>query len=89
VIGRVIKLEKDYCPVCLYTLDAASGFDNNRPEPGDITVCLNCAFILVFKKNMKVRKATNKDLSELDKETREKLSKTLFVVNRYIIANSN
>lgn len=38
------------CPLCGHTLDAASSVTNpdERPDPGDFSVCIGCAGVLRF-----------------------------------------
>lgn len=45
------------CPYCNATLDAASGVDNDdRPDPGDPTVCFYCGGFLRFTQNLGLEK---------------------------------
>ena len=45
---------EDACPICFYKLDAATCVDGNaRPKPGDLTVCINCAELLVFDESLR------------------------------------
>lgn len=76
-------LAEDTCPACGCKLDAAFGIDVQYPEPNDLTVCINCSFILVFDDRLKVRKVTKEDLASLDEETRHKLSLVVEAVNDY------
>lgn len=56
----------DRCPTCNYELDAAENLDdpNLLPKCGDITVCINCAEILEYNDNMKLKKANVKNISQ-------------------------
>lgn len=44
------------CPVCGHTLDAASSLTTPeaRPEPGDFTVCIECARVLQFDARLRL-----------------------------------
>ena len=57
------KLRKRFCPNCEHQLDAVThlGDGDIKPRRGDITICINCAEILQFDKNIrpvKLRGAT-------------------------------
>lgn len=40
---------EDACPICFNELDSATCVDSDaKPMPGDLTVCLYCAELLVF-----------------------------------------
>ena len=47
------------CPYCQYILDGhLSIYPDDRdaiPSPGDVTVCISCASILVFDETLRVR----------------------------------
>ncbi len=55
---KTTRLPESLCPYCGQRFDAATAADPNKsdavPEPGDITVCIGCASILVFNKNLTV-----------------------------------
>lgn len=53
------------CPYCGTLLEAATevgGRSGRGPEAGDPTVCFSCATVLVFQKDMTVRRATVTDI---------------------------
>jgi hypothetical protein len=55
-----------FCPICFYKMDCASQYlGEERPEPGDPSLCLNCGAILVFNEEMRLRKIKPFDLREL------------------------
>ena len=66
-----IPTPASYCPGCNYRFDrATSTFDDQvRPKPGDITICIKCATVLIFNGDMSARLATDGDLRELDAVT--------------------
>lgn len=54
------------CPHCSYPLDAAFNPDAGRgPEPGDATVCINCAALLYFGEGMTLHEYTVAELEAL------------------------
>lgn len=48
--GRIVP---SFCPQCFHLLDAATNMTSrDKPEPGDYTVCINCASVLRFGPDM-------------------------------------
>ena len=65
------RVKTSPCPSCRYELDAATKVsgDHGGPDPGDLTVCLNCGTILQFTPILGLEKASRAVLSDfLDKE---------------------
>lgn len=56
------------CPRCYHEMDQHSGLSDPgaRPQPGDVTICIRCAAVLVFDKK-DVREPTEAEASELAK----------------------
>jgi hypothetical protein len=47
------------CAKCGYKMDQASdAFGEDKPKPGDLSVCLNCGAIAVFGENLQLREPT-------------------------------
>lgn len=61
------------CPCCDHKLDAASSPDVATPKPGDFSVCISCASLLVFVGGLKFRAMTVGEFDELDVQTKNKL----------------
>ena len=58
----------DCCPSCGYVTQCVSnitGQEDARPRPGDFTVCIRCAKVLVFNENLKMRFPTGEELLEI------------------------
>jgi hypothetical protein len=55
------------CPTCGKFLDAMSRMvdDDARPRPGDVTVCIGCAAVLVIKHDLTVRLPTPGELDDM------------------------
>jgi hypothetical protein len=53
---RETRVAKSICPFCDYGIDAASSTHDAVPSPGDVTVCLSCASILILTAEMTVRR---------------------------------
>jgi hypothetical protein len=80
---KTTKTGKDYCPGCNALIDHATSFDNNTPNPGDITICFYCAEILYFSEDMSVDILPDVLLNEMDEKTRAYISQ----VQKAIIFN--
>ena len=56
---RDTRTPKSNCPFCLHKLDAAMSGDPAHPDvmpkPGDFSVCISCASILVFTDDLRLR----------------------------------
>lgn len=57
------RLTPSTCVDCGYMLDTCSG--EADPKPGDITICIRCAGINAFDKNLILRRPTEKELVEI------------------------
>ena len=60
-------LIESHCPRCNYKLTGATiahGTDQ-KPEPGDTSVCLNCGQILTYEPDLSLRKATASEVRGL------------------------
>lgn len=55
------------CPYCNAFVDAACRFENEeeKPEPDCLSVCINCAKVSIFDKDMKLQRF---DMNTLDVE---------------------
>lgn len=56
---RTTRLPECRCPWCHRLMDAATSANRNRPnavpKPGDVSVCIHCAQVLIFQDNLTVR----------------------------------
>ena len=66
------KLDADRCPKCGHLFNSATCVDETKgdiePTAGDISLCVNCAAILEFDENLKLRMCDDKTINELDDE---------------------
>lgn len=54
------------CSACGAHLSAATGADNDdRPNEGDVSVCITCGNITIFDENLKLRPATPEEYNEI------------------------
>lgn len=63
------------CPNCGYYFDCATHavHGDRVPKPDDFTICVGCASVLRFNKNMTVRDATIDDIMDLHPKQRQQL----------------
>lgn len=83
---EIVKLEKDKCPICGKELDSAtSAHGNDRPSPGDISICIYCATILRFDENLKLGEFPQEELIALPREvltTINHIKNTILTLNK-------
>ena len=59
---KTIKTRGQVCPVCGSLLDAASSIDHDKkPKPGDVSICIYCAYPLIFEENYRIREPTDEE----------------------------
>jgi hypothetical protein len=75
-LGKDHYLNNDaVCPGCGNKMDGASGIDHNdKPDPGDIGVCIKCGLIVVYTEDLKLRIATPFDLAECHPDTKKQIA---------------
>ncbi len=63
-------LPTSICPHCGYEMNAASNADGSdaQPEPGAISVCVNCQAILEFDVDLNLIALTDETRAEIDDE---------------------
>jgi hypothetical protein len=66
------RVPSSLCPVCQHLIDAATAVDDSpgEPEPGDLTVCVECTSFLQFTDTMQVRLMSDKEIEHLPDLTR-------------------
>ena len=64
------QVKTSICPKCFTILSAATNMDdeNLRPKPGDVTVCLYCAEVLVFNEDLTLRRPLAGEIEDPDGE---------------------
>lgn len=60
--GEECRVPKSHCLNCGYELDAATCMEEGKPpaRPGDLSICLQCGWLSVFDKKLRLR-APNAD----------------------------
>lgn len=78
------RLPHHECPSCEMALDAATdAYGEATPEPGDLTVCIYCAAILVFTDTMGLRLPTDEEFAALPQETRQSVERLVQTINAH------
>lgn len=77
------RLPPSPCPECKKVMDGATCFNEDAvPGPGDVTVCMYCSALLVYEKDMQLRKMTPEEERKLPDEART----TVFQVRLFLAA---
>lgn len=76
------SLPPSSCPTCGYVMDRATNAteESGFPDPGDFSVCLQCAAVLVFDANLMPMLASTADLATLEEGEREALARAVKAV---------
>lgn len=79
------RVPESSCPHCKNKLDAATHEYEKAPRPGDVSVCLKCAGINIYRDDLTLRAATGADLDKLSahKETWAALKNAQKTVRRF------
>lgn len=77
-LEKMKVLPESTCPICGYMFDAASHpiDENATPKPGDLSLCLKCGELMVFKADMTLVQAGFKDVMDLKTKEFMLLSRT-------------
>ncbi len=65
---RTLRMPGTSCPWCNHTLDACSTFGLDSPNAGDLSVCVKCAGLLIFDKQLIAQKLEPAQLLEIATE---------------------
>lgn len=65
---KTTRLKDDECPACKTKLSAASSNRGQVPEPGDLSVCIDCGAWMVFREDMSLKLAEESDVKDLSQE---------------------
>jgi hypothetical protein len=77
-------VEKDVCPSCGHTLDAfSSSYEEAVPEPGDLSMCINCLAYLVIGENLKLKILEVEEFINLPNETTLQLMSARAALSKY------
>ncbi len=76
---------KDHCPHCGEILDAATAAEGKHeiPNPGDVSVCIYCAGLLVYADDMALTKLSDELFNSIPLEVRLELSKARYNIRKF------
>ena len=61
--GRINRNKACRCLSCSVPIDAAMGVREGRgPQPGDVTICIECGHIMAFAHDLTMRILTDKEM---------------------------
>jgi len=74
---HITRLEPSPCPYCSYVCDSASSLNegNEKPKPGDYTVCLKCTHFLTFDTDLNLSKMSDKEVKDILEKNLTELKK--------------
>jgi hypothetical protein len=73
---KITPLPISYCPMCGHLLDSATVIGRRgkrEPRSGDISLCIECAEVLVYAEGMVLERADLNDLMDLKPQQRQLL----------------
>jgi hypothetical protein len=65
---RETVIEPDACPFCGHILDRVTAGPQNpgaTPEPGDVTICIQCGGLLIMDERVRVRPPTREEQAQV------------------------
>lgn len=89
-MSRKDRLPPSECPFCGELLDAATPTENKnwRPEPGDISMCINCTSFLQFDEDLHLVGLTAAEFAGLPKDQRDYLHRMRQVAHEMVKGGS-
>lgn len=80
-MGEPVVMGEDYCPYCNKLVDmATSTRDNHKPNPKDLSICINCANIMQYGDDMALEKFPEVLFDALDEEQQHELHKIIALI---------
>lgn len=82
---RSRDIPEQKCPVCSCRLNATTAYSDpeSTPDPGDVTVCIQCNTVLIFREGFKVEQPTNTEIVDMKASgTWDVLQKMIAQLNR-------
>lgn len=76
--------EDTKCPCCGHVMNAVTGAEgeSESPNPGDVSVCIECTSYLIFDHDLKLQVMTVDEVCELDSEVLYTLTATRNHINK-------
>lgn len=77
----IYRLQEDHCPQCDRILDSETSFNTEeKPSPGDNTVCLYCLSVLRFDEHLKLKLLSVDELFALPDKEKAQLNEVLKII---------
>lgn len=73
------------CPVCKYEMDSATcvGVEGIEPQPGDVSLCLNCGEVLQYNDILVLKTVTDEELAFMDNQSKAAITMARsFIIKR-------
>lgn len=78
---RDTRLKAKMCPICGKLLDAATSLDGDyTPSEGDLVICISCAGILIYEKDMTPVKCPPEVSKNFSDKTKEHILKATLAI---------
>lgn len=58
-------LKPQLCLKCGHVVDRASGPGGRAPKDGDVTICVNCAHVMIFGRDLALRNPSPEELKDI------------------------
>lgn len=84
----ITRIPEHRCPYCSHQLSAIAELKpQGAPNPGDVTVCINCAGLLVLNDNLQARRPTMDELGQIaNSEDWPEIARTVRSVKAFALA---
>lgn len=71
------------CPLCGHRFDRCTNVTGtNRPNTGDVSLCIQCGSALVFVADGTMRLATRDDLADVQGSARDRMAQAQSLIHR-------
>ena len=68
-LGEDHRTKKNSCLYCNHKLDGATQVNgNHQPKPGDVSICIACGNVSIFKEDMTLRKPSPEEEAEMQND---------------------
>lgn len=82
---NVFRLPACACPTCGKPFNAAGHLEPHQagPKSGDFSVCLSCATVLIFTDDLRTRRMSEEERSQLSDEQRDSIRQAVRTVRQW------
>ena len=74
--GETIRTPETRCLACSKPINMATGISEKdlTPDPGDVTICFHCGYIMAFNEDLTLRELTAEEKEEAMAEERVRIA---------------